>query len=74
MQAYKKIKSEIPKGSKFSINIANQNNKDLNKLLCEQLKCTALFNGRSVYIEISLPEKVNLETDDMLWFYDNFNY
>ena len=70
----KKIKSEIPKGSKFSINIANQNNKDLNKLLCEQLRCTALFNGSSVYIEISLPEKVNLETDDMLWFYDNFNY
>lgn len=70
----KELNSVIPKGTEFSINIANQNNEDLNKLLCEQLKCTALFNGSSVYIEFSLPEKVSLETDDILWFNDNFNY
>lgn len=70
----KEIKSVLPKETVFSINIANQNNEDLNKLLCEQLKCTALFNGSTVYIEISLPKKVSLETDDVLWFNDNFNY
>lgn len=70
----KEIKSELPKETEFSVNIANQNNEDLNKLLCEKLKCTALFNGSTVYIEFSLPEKVSLETDDVLWFNDNFNY
>lgn len=70
----KQIKSVIPEETEFSINIANQNNEDLNKILFEHMKCTALFNGSSVYIEISLPEKVNIETDDILWFNSNFNY
>jgi len=68
------IKSELPKEIKFSVNIANPNNENLNKLLCENLKCTALFDGSTVYIEFSLPEKVILETDDILWFNDIFNY
>lgn len=70
----KEIKSELPKETEFSVSIANQDNEDLNKLLYEKLKCTALFNGSTVYIEFSLPEKVRLETDDVLWFKDNFNY
>ena len=70
----KEIKSVLPTDTAFSINIANQNNEDLNKLLCEQLKCTALFNGSTVLIEFSLPKNVSLETDDVLWFNDNFNY
>lgn len=70
----KEIKSELPKETEFSVNIANLNNEDLNKLLREKLKCTALFDGSTVYIEISLSEKVNLETDNLLWFNDNFNY
>lgn len=70
----KDIKSELPKETEFSVNIANQDNEDLNKLLYEKLKCTALFNGSTVHIEFSLPEKVSLETDDVLWFKDNFNY
>lgn len=70
----KEIKNELPKETEFSINIANQNDLDLNKLLGAELKCTALFNGSTVYIEVSLPEKVRIETDDLLWFYENFNY
>lgn len=70
----KEIKSVLPKETAFSINIANPNNKKLNKLLCEKLKCTAIFNGSTIYIEFSLSEEVRLETDDVLWFNDNFNY
>lgn len=68
------IKSKLPKETEFSVNIVNQNNEDLNKLLCKNLKCTASFDGSTVYIEFSLPEKVFFETDDILWFNDIFNY
>ncbi|MCI8655140.1 MAG: hypothetical protein HFJ48_04635 [Clostridia bacterium] len=68
------IKSELPKETEFSLNITNQNNEELNKLLYEKLKCTAVFDGNTVYIELSLPENVKLDTDDVLWFVDNFNY
>lgn len=69
-----KIKNGLPKGTKFSVNVTDLNNKDLNKLLKEKLTCTALFDGNTVTIEFSLPEKVSLETDDVLWFNDNFKY
>lgn len=68
------IKSKLPKETEFSVNITNQNNEDLNEFLCKNLKCTALFDGSTVYIEFSLPEKVILKTDDILWFNDIFNY
>lgn len=68
------IKSKLPKETKFDVNIATQNNGDLDKLLCTKLKCTALFNGNTVYIEFSLPEKVVIETDDLIWFDENFRF
>lgn len=68
------IKSKIPKGTKFRVNIANLNDKELKEFLCEKLECTALFNGSDVYIEFSLPEKVEIETDNLLWLDQNFNY
>ena len=68
-----KIESELPKGIEFDINIVNQNNDNLNKLLYENLKCTAVFDGETVDIRILLPEEVSIKTD-VLWFYDNFQY
>lgn len=68
-----KIESELPKGIEFDINIANQNNEDLNKLLCENLKCTAVFDGETVNIKILLPEEVSIKAD-VLWLNDNFQY
>lgn len=68
-----KIESELPKGIEFDINIANQNNEDLNKLLCENLKCTAVFDGDTVNIKIILSEEVSIKAD-VLWLNDNFQY
>lgn len=68
-----KIESELPKGIEFDINIANQNNEDLNKLLCENLKCTAVFDGETVNIKIILPAEVSIKAD-VLWLNDNFQY
>ncbi len=68
------IESKLPKNTRFDVNIANQNNEILNKLLCENLKCTALFDGSTVYINLSLPEELCIGIDDVLWFSENFNY
>ncbi len=68
------IESKLPKNTQFDVNIANQNNEILNKLLCENLKCTALFDGSTVYINLSLPEELCIGIDDVLWFSENFNY
>lgn len=70
----KEIKNGLPKETEFRVNIANQNNEDLNKLLYENLNCIALFDGNTVYIKFSFTGKVSLETDDVLWFNDNFKY
>lgn len=69
-----KIENEIPKDIEFDVNIVNQNNVDINKLLYQNLKCTALFDGKTVYIKYTMPKEVNIETDDVFWFSDNFKY
>lgn len=68
------IESELPKNTRFDVSIANPNNEDLNKVLCENLKCTALFDGSTVHINLSLPEELRIGIDDVLWFDENFNY
>lgn len=68
-----KIESELPKGIDFDINIANQDNEDLKKLLYENLKFTAVFDGEKVNIKIVLPEEVSIKAD-VLWLNDNFQY
>lgn len=68
------IKSKLEKGTEFCVSIANLNDEILSKRLCEKLECTAFFDGNKVYIKLYLPEEVSVETDDMLWFVDNFDF
>lgn len=70
----KEIKSKLPKKTEFSVNISDKNHEKLNELLYGKLKCTVLFDGSKVHIKFSLPEEVNLETDDLRWFYENFDF
>ena len=55
----KKLKRKIPRNR---------------KLLYKKIKCTATFDGSTVFIEISLPEKISEKTNNIIWFYNNFDY
>lgn len=69
-----KVESELPKSMEFDVDISNLNDKELKQLLLDNLKCTAFFDGNSVYLKLRLHENVNIKTDDLLWFINNFKY
>lgn len=60
-----KIESKLTKGVEFpiTISITNENRANWEKLLCENLRLTALFDGELVHIKVTLPKEVHLETD-----------
>lgn len=69
-----KTERQLPKKTEFNVSVSNQDNERIHKLLYENIKCTALFDGKTVNIKFSLNEDVNLETDNLIWFENNFNY
>ena len=66
-------RKELPKNVEFNINIADVNNKKINQLLHENIRCKALFDGEKIYITFYLSDEVKVETD-ILGFLDNFTY
>ena len=70
----KKLKRKIPRNTKLDIIQINWEDEHIRKLLYENIKCTATFDGSTVFIEISLPEKISEKTNNIIWFYNNFDY
>ncbi len=69
-----KIKTKLPKGTEFSVSINNFTDEELNKLLLDNIRCTAFFDGSSICFNFSLPSDIKLETKDIAWFDKNFKY
>ncbi len=65
------LKNTIPKEKELKVKMNNYKNEDVNKMLYENLKFTALYDGDTVKINISLPEELTINSDE-LWFYYNF--
>ena len=72
-QLEEKTRKELPQNVEFSVNIADVNNEEINKILHENIKCKALFNGDNIYITFYFSDEVKVEAD-MLGFLDNFTY